>query len=160
VCAAWFTGSKKKGVYYCELNHNREVVFKKLINPNGKNIQLCLAPDGSKVLAYNEIRLEAGSFYSMIVVNKIEGEKVLEANITSPDAHAGYPVVYAMKKGNIAVAWTEADKVFYCLLNTDDISNTTQQSAVIPVAFENKLQHAKLDGDKHTICQEKSSGTH
>jgi YHS domain-containing protein len=159
VYAAWFTGSQKRGVYYCELNNNEEAVFKKLISPNGKNIQLCLAPDGSKVLAYNEIRRQparpvggADSFYSKIVVNKIEGKKVLEANITSSKAHAGYPVIHAMKKNNIAVAWTEDDKVFYTLLNTHDISNTIQPSPIMPVATENKLLHVKLDYEKDPVC--------
>lgn len=152
VYATWFTGSQKKGVYYCELNNNEEVVFKKLISPNGKNIQLCLAPDGSRVLAYNEIRRQADSFYSRIVVNKIEGEKVLEANITSSKAHAGYPVIHAMKKNNIVVAWTEYDKVFYSVLNTHDISNTIQPSAIMPVTTENKLLHVKLDYEKDLVC--------
>ena len=159
VCAAWFTGSQKRGVYYCELNNNEEVVYKKLISPNGKNIQLCLAPDGSKVLAYNEIRRQparpvggADSFYSRIIVNKIEGEKVLEANITLSKAHAGYPVIHAMKKNNIAVAWTENDKIFYSLLNTHDISNTIQQSAIMHVTNENKLLHVKLEYKKDPVC--------
>jgi YHS domain-containing protein len=152
VYATWFTGSQKRGVYYCELNNNQQVVFKKLISPNGKNIQLCLANDGSRVLAYNEIRREADSFYSRIVVNKIVGEKVLEADITSSKAHAGYPVIHAMKKNNIAVAWTEDDKVFYSLLNTHDISNTIQPSPIMPVATENKLLHVKLDYEKDPVC--------
>lgn len=152
VYAAWFTGSQKRGVYYCELNNNQEVVFKKLISPNGKNIQVCLASDGSKILAYNEVRRQADSFYSRIVVDKIEGEKVLEANVTSSKAHAGYPVVHAMKKNNIAVAWTEDDKVFYSLLNTHDISNPIQQSAIMPITIENKLLHVKLDYKKDPVC--------
>ena len=152
VYAAWFTGSQKRGVYYSELNNNQEVIFKKLINADGKNIQLCLTPDGAKVLAYNETRRQADSFYSKIVVNKIEGEKALQANITSPEAHAGYPVIHAMKKNHIAVAWTEDDKVFYCLLNDNDISNTIQQSAIMPVVTENKLLHVKLDYEKDPVC--------
>lgn len=153
VYATWFTGGPKKGVYYCELsNNNKEVIFKRLISQNGKNIQLCLSADGSRVLAYNEIMRQSDSFYSRIIVNKIGKGKIFEANITSPKAHASYPVIHAMKKDNIVVAWTENDKVYCSMLNANEISKTVQKSFVNPILAERELPLIKLDSKKDPAC--------
>ena len=152
VYAAWFTGSDKKGVYYSELNNNHEVVFKKLISPNGKNIQLCLMADGSRVLAYNEISRHADSLFSRIIVNKIANGTMLQKDITPSNAQAGYPVIHALKKDKIVVAWTEDDKVFYSIVRSQDISDAVQEPALKPVVAFNDLPKIKIENKKDPVC--------
>ncbi|MGF7231782.1 sialidase family protein, partial [Arachidicoccus sp.] len=50
---AWFTGAQNAGVFYAELDKNNHMVAKRLLDPNGRFVQLCLTPDGTRIVAYN-----------------------------------------------------------------------------------------------------------
>lgn len=91
--AAWFTGGRKKGVYYCELNNNKKAINKQLISDQGRFIQLCLLTNGSPVLAYNENIHDGDNIYSKIVLVKIEDGKIFGSDINTGKTMASYPVL-------------------------------------------------------------------
>jgi YHS domain-containing protein len=80
-------------------------------------------PDGIKVIAYNEIIHDVDSFYSRIIVAKMEEDKIFAKNITSEKARAFYPVVTSYGKNKIIVAWSEDEKICYRLLDAGDIKD-------------------------------------
>ncbi|HRQ50275.1 MAG TPA: sialidase family protein, partial [Agriterribacter sp.] len=65
----WFTGSDRKGVFYAALDKNNNMIFKRQLAPNGRFVQLCLMPDGTRIAAYNASYREGDTTYSKIVVN-------------------------------------------------------------------------------------------
>ncbi|HEX5155320.1 MAG TPA: hypothetical protein VFW07_27955 [Parafilimonas sp.] len=119
----WYTGGARKGIYYEELNKENKAIIKRQVSPDGKNIQLCVLDDGARMIAYNETIHEADSFYSRIIISKVEGDKIFSKNITSEKAHAFYPVVCSYEKDKIIVAWSEGGKVFYRLISADAVNN-------------------------------------
>ncbi|MFT3750415.1 MAG: exo-alpha-sialidase [Agriterribacter sp.] len=136
--AVWFTGGVSRGVYYGELNSSNTIVEKKQIAANGRNIQLSLLPDGSKVVVYSENVHEMDAVYSRIRIKKIENGKVYIGDITPKQAHAAYPVINTYGSNNIIVAWAESQRICYMLLKSFDITN----EILTPVnPLENKLSN-------------------
>jgi hypothetical protein len=123
---AWFTGGAQKGVYYSEMDNKNKILVKRQISANARNIQLCLLPRGTRVLAYNESVQAADSFYSKIVVNKIEDNKVFAKDITSAKAHAAYPVIKAFETDKVIVAWSQEGKVYYSIVEAGKINKGIQ----------------------------------
>lgn len=120
--ATWFTGGRNKGMYYAELNNKNDVLFKKQISNNGRYIQLCLLPEGEKIIAYNENVHEADSVYSKIMINKIDGNNFFQADVTQDKAHASYPVLCALDTHNVVIAWTDNNAIYYRVLNASQIN--------------------------------------
>lgn len=130
IYATWFTGAKGKGVYYAGLNKETKHKEVKLISANGQHIQFAVMPDGSRVIAYNEIiHAPSDSVYSKIVLNKIEGEKILSKTISDEKSKAYYPVIVGFGKSNIIVAWSEGEKIYYRMMDVTDINNEKNSSS-------------------------------
>lgn len=136
--AAWYTGGAQKGVYYSELDKENKTLVKRQISANARNIQLCLLSGDTRMLAYNETIHEADSFYSKIVISKIENNKVFAKDITSLKAHAAYPVLKAFGTSKLLVAWSEQEKIYYALVDANQIKTEIQSSA-------NPFQYDKAD---------------
>ncbi len=132
----WFTGSSRKGVFYAALDKNNNMILKRQLAPNGRFVQLCLMPNGTRIAAYNASYREGDTMYSKIVLNKIEGSAFLEKEITLPRVHASYPVIQVAGKENVVIAWTDNDKVYYTQLNTNTITEVTKEA--IAEAFPGK----------------------
>ena len=79
-------------------------------------------PNGEKTIAYNENVHEADSFYSKIIVNKIENNRFFESDVTVEKTHANYPVLCSLDAQHIIVAWTDNSTIYYRVMNTNDIN--------------------------------------
>lgn len=150
---AWFTGAQKYGVFYAELDKNNQMVTKRQLNPNGRFVQLCLMPDGERIAVYNVEYQQKDSFYSKIIVNKINDKGLFEKVITLPNVNASYPVVQAMGDQRIIVAWTDNNRIYYKLLNIASITeipaeNNTEE--VIP--FKRPREMPKMALSKDPVC--------
>ncbi|HVY76037.1 MAG TPA: sialidase family protein [Puia sp.] len=116
--AAWYTGGDKKGVYYAELSPDRQTLLKKEVSDRGRNIQLCVAPGGNRILAYSENNQQADSFYSRIMLNKVDDGRFYTKELTAMQGHAAYPVIQALNDRSVVVAWSENNKIYYSVVNT------------------------------------------
>lgn len=124
----WFTGSKKdKGVNYAELDSSGNVLIKNHISANGRFIQLCLLPDGTRVTAYNKSYLKGDSMFSKIIVDKINGKISFEKEVTPPHVHASYPVVEAAGNNHVIVAWSGRDRVYYRIIDVKNINSPVEE---------------------------------
>ncbi|UAY52717.1 exo-alpha-sialidase [Ferruginibacter albus] len=119
--ATWFTGASQKGVYYGELNNTNQTVVKKQLSSNGRNIQLCLTADNSRLIAYNEMIQEGDSVYYKIVLDRIDGDKIFTKDATASNIHASYPVIKSFANNKTVVAWKNNQKIYYTIINADEI---------------------------------------
>lgn len=110
---SWFTGSEKTGVYYAELDKNNRIAAKTLLDPNGRFVQLCLMPDGTRVAAFNKTYTDEGRMYSRIMVNRITDKGIFEKEVTMPKVQASYPVVHASGSKDIVTAWSSEGRIYY-----------------------------------------------
>lgn len=148
----WYTGGNKGGVYYAELDSSRKLLLKKYINPNGRFIQLCLMPDGTRITVYNETYQIGDSIYSRIVVNKINQNGFFEKTVTPANVQASYPVVKYAKDKDVVVAWTDREKVYYQLVHTQTIKNPVPESIQKNLGIEKRLPIAQLYTPKDPVC--------
>lgn len=124
--ATWFAGGEKSGLYYGELNEKGEMKKKTLMTANGRNIQLCLMPDGERIIVYNETIREGDSIYSKIKVSKIKGDAVTYGEVTGSNAHAVYPVVHGIEKNTFVACWVENGSIYYRQIDAGSITQTVQ----------------------------------
>lgn len=118
----WYTGGNKAGLYYASLNNdNKKTDFEKVTN-SGKNIQLCLMPNGDKIIVYNVIENIDGAIYSKIAIHKISKEHTYTSDITSKYANASYPLVHAIDNDRLIVAWQSKNIIYYKLIESKDIN--------------------------------------
>jgi YHS domain-containing protein len=150
--AAWFTGGRQRGVYYCELNDKNEAINKQLVSDQGRFIQLCLLQNGSRVLAYNENVQEGEQVYSKIILNRIEQQKAFGKEINTGKTMVSYPVVKSFGNNSILVAWKSNDKVYYVVTNADDITDEVQQSSNAEMPVTVNYSHIKLTGSTDLVC--------
>jgi YHS domain-containing protein len=153
IYATWFTGGRQKGVYYCEMNNKREMLTRQLVSDHGRFIQLCLLPDGARVLAYNENMQEGEKVYSRIVLNKIENDSIFSAHVGPEQSMASYPVLLAYRQGKIIVAWSDNGKISYALIDEKAINTPVQRpSAHTAFAVQKNFSHIKLATSKDLVC--------
>lgn len=119
----WFTGSKKNGVFYAELDEKNNMLIKKRLDPNGRFAQLCVMPEGSRIVAYNVQYRQGESTYNKIKVARINDKNILEKEVTSPNANASYPVVQAVGKKSFIVAWTDNGHAYYTHRNMASVTD-------------------------------------
>lgn len=118
----WSTGGKSPGVYYAEYNKKGEESNRKYLSSQARFIQLCLLPNGTRMLAYDESYMEKDTTYTRIVLNKMDGSQHLEQEITPPNSHSSYPVLRPIDNRSILVAWKENNhSIFYRKVLVDDI---------------------------------------
>ena len=150
--AAWFTGGPHKGVYYCEMNERKEMLSKQLVSNHGRFIQLCLMPDGSRVLAYNENVEAGGKVYSKIVLNKIANNKTYSSDLSTGNSMASYPVIRSFGPDKVIVAWADNQKIYYAIKDLAGINREVQQLAMnAPVRMQD-LSYIKLSNSKDPVC--------
>ncbi len=151
--ATWFTGGSQKGVWYAELDKEKNVRLKKHISANGRNIQLCVLPTGERILASNENVRQLDSFYSKIVVNKITDQNVWTMDITSSTAHASYPVIKSFGANKVVVAWVEQNKIFYTLVDAGKIKTEAQQPSNLTAYKKVFNPDGKLANRRDPVCR-------
>lgn len=149
---AWFTGSEQNGVFYGELDKNNNMLLKWQLDPNGRFVQLCLMPDGSRIAAYNaSYRLE-DSVYNRIVVNKIDGKSISKREVTLPRAHAAYPVVQPVGEQEVIVAWTDNGKIYYTRINTNAIIDVVNNEISSSFSFKKRAAFPALSVYHDPVC--------
>jgi YHS domain-containing protein len=153
IYATWFTGGRQKGVYYCEMNSNREMLTRQLVSDHGRFIQLCLLPDGARVLAYNENIQEGEKVYSRIILNRIENDGIFSARVGPERSMASYPVLLAHGRGKIIVAWSDNGKISYALVGEKAINTPVQRPSVHNASVVQKnFSDIKLAVSKDLAC--------
>lgn len=150
--AAWFTGGAHAGVYYAEMNDREEVMERKTISSKGRNIQLCLLPDKSRVLAYSEMVKTADTFYTKIAVNKINDHKMWTMDISKPGEQAAFPVIHTTGNSEFAVAWENNGKLYYRIINAGAIQTVVKQPEEMPVKEQVASSAIKLADTRDLVC--------
>lgn len=148
----WFTGSKQKGVYYAELDKNNEMLQKRQLDPNGRFVQVCLTPDGTRLVTYNVNYQDGDSLYNKIKVMKINKEGFFEKEITLPHAQASYPVVQVTGAHIVVVAWTDNEKVFYKSINSQSISKAASTELAQPAVTNAVVAFPRLSSSIDPVC--------
>lgn len=123
--AAWYAGSSARenaGVYYAELDKNNNTLTKRMIAARGKFIQLCLMPDGTRIMGYNESYSEGDSIFNKIVIGKINGKGYFIKEMTKPRSQGFYPVVTPVSNDHVVIAWKDRGKIFYRTAAVSDIT--------------------------------------
>jgi YHS domain-containing protein len=152
VYAAWFTGGQERGVYYGELNDKKEMVNKQLLSVRGRFVQLCLLKDGSRILVYNENVQGEGKSYNKIVLTRFQHDKEFAEEIKTEKSMAGYPVVRAFGTDKLVVAWTSNEKVYYTVVNANDIVTSINTRPVNTIAQTFSLPKMKLANSNDPVC--------
>ncbi len=150
--AAWFTGSEQSGVFYAELDKRNNMLSKRQLDRNGRFVQLCLMPDGSRIVAYNSSYRMEDSVYNKVVVNKIDGKSIFKREVTLPRAHAAYPVVQPVGKQQVIVAWTDNGRICYTKINTDAINEVANSEGLQPFAVKKRLIFPELSVYYDPVC--------
>lgn len=123
--AAWYAGSsahENAGVYYAELDKGNHTLTKRMIAARGKFIQLCLMPDGTRIIGYNESYSERDSTFNKIVIGKINDKGYFIREVTQPGVQGFYPMVTSAGNDHVVIAWKDRGKIFYRRVATSDIS--------------------------------------
>jgi|GEM_PF-245055 len=152
VYAAWFTGGRGKGVYYCELDKDNLARNKQLVSEHGGFVQLCLLPNGNPALAYSESVQEGDKIYSRIILNKMEHGKVFEHTIKTDKSMASYPVIQSFEGNGIVVAWKSAEKVYYTVTNAAAITTEIQRTSPRELPEAMNFSHIKLTASTDLVC--------
>ncbi len=150
IYTTWYSGGKKPGVYYAELNKNLQVKRKELINEHARNIQLCLLKNGDRVLVYDKTIFEGVNVNSKIVIQKINQKGSFIFDITSSNIKAAYPVVIPVSDNLVAVAWSDLGKVYYRVLNTDEISHKAKSKSVVVKKVD--IKKVKISNKIDPVC--------
>lgn len=129
--AVWFTGGQAPGIYYGELDAGNNIVLKNKIAAEGKNVQVSIFPNGTRVIAYSETLRNNDSVYNRIAVKKLAHDTFYKKDITSLRARAAYPVIKTFTNNKIAIAWTEAHQVFYTILDDADINEEVLEPGAV-----------------------------
>lgn len=148
----WYTGSQQNGVYYAALDKQNNMLMKRQLDPNGRFVQLCLMPNGSRIAAYNSTYSEKDSVYSKIVVTRMEDDDFYEQEITLPMAHASYPVLQPSGDQHFIVAWSDNDKIYYSEMHTNVIKNIPNKEVKAAVAFKPADALPKLSHLYDPVC--------
>lgn len=150
--AVWFTGGNPRGMYYCEMNDQNQVLKKQLVSDQGRFIQLTLLPGNLPVLAYNETVKEGDNIYSKIVLNKIENDRIFSMDITAERSKANYPVLQHFGRDKMVVAWWDNGRIYYAVASSGSINKPLQRMAVAGVASEHNFSQIKLAVSKDPVC--------
>lgn len=129
--AAWYagaSGNKRGGLFYAVLDGNNSTTTKRLISSDGKFIQLCLMPDGTRIAGYNESYRENDSIYNRIVIGKIGNSGYFYKVVTQPGAQGFYPVVIGADNDRVIIAWKDNKRVFYRAVMVSEINTVLAEN--------------------------------
>ncbi len=146
----WFSGGRRKGVHYAELNTKGEVLHQKYLSHDGRFIQLDLLNDGSRLIAYNEEYKVGGEAFSRIKVNRITDTLFTEREITPNYIKASYPVLETYGDRGIVVAWTENGKIIYQNIDADKIVQNAKELEPSTISPMNDIEN-KMNGKSEKI---------
>lgn len=154
--ATWYAGSSTHegaGVYYAELDKDDNTLLKKQMAPTGKFIQLCLMPDGTRMMGYNESYKDGDSIYNKIVVAKTDGKGFFIKELTEPGARGFYPMVMPVSKNRVLVAWKDEGRVFYRAVNTADITEEMPGEYLnMPMTNATTVKKIKVSNEVDPVC--------
>jgi len=152
IYATWFTGGPQKGIYYCRLNDQLQGADRMLVSAQGRFVQVCHMPDGSRLLAFNESRSEGTLQYNRIVLNKLVGNTRYSFEMDAPKSQASYPVIKSFGTGNVLVAWSQDDKIYYGLVNAAGINTPVQKTSVAAPGTAPRLNAVKTINRRDPVC--------
>lgn len=148
----WFTGSEQNGVFYAALDKDNNMLLKRQLSPDGRFVQLCLMPDGTRIAAYNASYHQGDSVYYKIIVTRIEGEEFFEKEISLPRVHASHPVLQAEGQQHVIVGWTENNKVYYRRVDTDSITDRARAEMAPAFSVNAHLKFPELSLSEDPVC--------
>lgn len=109
----WFTGGRNAGIYYCSSNNNGKTFSDRQMvsGPDARHCQITSVDDAIAIV-WNENYAREKFSYSMIglEIRKENGSKPLWQFITPQSGYASYPVIKAIDKNSVLVAYTETIK--------------------------------------------------
>lgn len=123
--AAWYAGSSSKdgvGVYYAVLDKENKMLVKRKISATGKFIQLCLMPDGTRIMGYNESYKSGDSTFNRIMIARADGTLFFSKEVSQAMSHGFYPVVTPAGKNHVIIAWKDGGKILYRTVSVADIN--------------------------------------
>ena len=145
--ASWFTGGSRAGVHYAELNSEGNVTERKLISNNARNIQLTILPPDTKLVVYNETVKIEDSFYT-----KINGTDRKSMDLTSDKSNASFPVIHALGKEMVVVAWMDNEQVWYRLVSISEIINAPLFNSKNLLKADKRTAPIKLSSNNDPVC--------
>lgn len=149
---SWYTGAKQGGVYYAELDGNNRTVIKRELSPAGRFAQLELMPNGDRIATFDVSYEKEGAAFKKIMVNRINDQEFFEKEISLPLSHASYPVIAALGKDQIVVAWVDDNKIYYRLENTKAINKAVHKADVKSISRKETNLSANLPSSTDPIC--------
>lgn len=146
----WFTGGAKKGVFYAALDKNNQMQVKKQLASDGRFIQLCLMPDGARLAAFNTSYQIKNTFYSKIVLTKINDKGYFEKEISLPGTHASLPVILSSGNQEVIVAWSDDGKIYYRPVNTESVTEVPTENPVKQFSLNEEMpvMHSHMSDGK------------
>jgi hypothetical protein len=118
IYATWFTGAEETGVYFARINKKNLTTEKKLIEKNGRNIQLELSSNDKQFIVYSENYSKDKDYYSKINVLTTSDFNPFE--ITKEFVMAHSPTI-VIQDENIIISWINAKEktaiIEYKILN-------------------------------------------
>lgn len=154
--ATWYAGSSSHegaGIYYAEMDKENKTLLKKQISATGKFIQLCLMPDGSRIMGYNESYREGDSIFNKIMVAKANGDGFYVKELTAPGSRGFYPMVAPVSNERAVIAWKDEGRIFYRTVATADITIDMPDGHFhLPVIKGLAPERIKVSNDIDPVC--------
>lgn len=159
IYATWFTGGAQRGVFYSELDNKMEPVNRQMISADARFIQMCLMPDQSRILAFDESSKTTDGSETRIVLNRINGSGAFTYAIEASAPSASYPVIRPLSNDKVVVAWSQDKTVRYAVVATRQIDKPMPQKLPelsTPVDYST---HIKTENQRDPVCGMKISGS-
>ncbi len=115
VYATWFTGGTEAGVYFAQLDNERQITKKELISKDGRNIQLANFGKGINLVVYSEDMDSGDGLASEIKAVIKPSNQQIQVSQGGVLAHSPVTIAAADQLG--LIAWIEkmgrTERVFY-----------------------------------------------
>lgn len=148
---AWYTGSQQNGVFYAALDPDNNITAKHCLDPQGRFVQLCLMPDGTRMAVFNKSYRQDSSMFSKIIVNRIDDLGISQKEITLEKSHASYPVLEALDSNNIVVAWSDEGCVYYKAVAVETINEAVDMPRSLDFSVEKEIK-VELSAETDPVC--------
>ena len=127
---SWFTDAEdNQGVFLAQLDKKGKMIFKKQISKRGHFNHLDVLADETAIIAYNESYQEDNSMYSKIIIAKYKDNQLTQKEITPPLALANFPIIKALNKTEVLVAWVDDYQAYYTIQNINAIEEKVLSNA-------------------------------
>lgn len=149
---SWYTGAKRSGVYYAELDANNKTVVKRELSSEARFVQLELMPTGDRIATFDVAYEKGGATFKKIMVNRINDKGLFEKEVSLPLSHASYPVITALGKDQIVVAWADDNKIYYRLETIETINIAVHKEDAAPSTTEKMPLSEAMSSAKDPVC--------